>query len=357
MGSTRVLIVSASMGAGHDAVARALSRRLWAHGIEPEILDVLALPRWRQGDVLRGFYRGMVRFAPAVYGFVMEQWMRRPEFFERVVAAGSGDYTKPLLDAVRWCRADLVVSTYNLASQHLGRLRSAGELRVPVVTYVPDPGAHPYWVSAGVDVHLATLPQTARGLERFGAADVRVVAPLVEVVTEPEDRRVARERWRLPEADRVVLVNGGSWGVGGVRRTAALLARADGMTPAVLCGRSSSLHRQISRVPGAVAVPWTDDVSGLLAAADVVVDNAGGISCWEALAAGRPVVMHRPLPGHGRLNAATLVEAGLVTRADDVDGLVSAVSAACPTPEAETVLAGPDAVDVMIDACLQPRGR
>src|SRR5579872_6575752 len=98
MGSTRVLIVSASMGAGHDAVARALSRRLWAHGIEPETLDVLALPRWRQGDALRGFYRGMVRFAPAVYGFVMEQWMRRPEFFERVVAAGSGDYTKPLLD-------------------------------------------------------------------------------------------------------------------------------------------------------------------------------------------------------------------------------------------------------------------
>ena len=39
--------------------------------------------------------------------------------------------------------------------------------------------------------------------------------------------------------------------------------------------------------------------------------NAGGLSCTEALVAGLPVLTYRPIPGHGRANAAVLAGAGL----------------------------------------------
>ena len=49
----------------------------------------------------------------------------------------------------------------------------------------------------------------------------------------------------------------------------------------------------------------------LMAAADVLVENAGGLSCMEALAVGLPVVTYLPIAGHGRHNAREMERAGL----------------------------------------------
>jgi len=43
----------------------------------------------------------------------------------------------------------------------------------------------------------------------------------------------------------------------------------------------------------------------------VLVHNAGGLSFTEALVAGLPAVTYRPIPGHGRANAAVLERFGL----------------------------------------------
>jgi UDP-N-acetylglucosamine:LPS N-acetylglucosamine transferase len=64
-----------------------------------------------------------------------------------------------------------------------------------------------------------------------------------------------------------------------------------------------------------------------LAAADVVVDNAGGLTCWESLACRTPVVLYRPLVGHGRVNVATLDELGLAKWARSAQDLVDSVAA------------------------------
>jgi UDP-N-acetylglucosamine:LPS N-acetylglucosamine transferase len=61
------------------------------------------------------------------------------------------------------------------------------------------------------------------------------------------------------------------------------------------------------------ALGWVDDMPALLRACDVVVQNAGGLSSLEAMAAGLPVVTHRPVPGHGLTNAEALDAAGLAT--------------------------------------------
>jgi UDP-N-acetylglucosamine:LPS N-acetylglucosamine transferase len=97
-------------------------------------------------------------------------------------------------------------------------------------------------------------------------------------------------------------------------------------------------------------VAWTPDAPTYLAAADVVVDNAGGLTCWEALASRTPVLLFRPLPGHGRFNAATLDAAGLARWVQRDDELVPAVAEAArrhgrlPDPNAR------DAADLVLAA-------
>jgi UDP-N-acetylglucosamine:LPS N-acetylglucosamine transferase len=119
----------------------------------------------------------------------------------------------------------------------------------------------------------------------------------------------------------------------------------------VLCGRSPELLRRVGAVRGARAVSWTAEVPTLLAAADVVVDSGGGATAWEALAVDRPLVLHRVIPGHGRLNAATLTEQGLSRTSGDERELVAAVRAAASGGSrglGDAVFAAPAAADAVL---------
>jgi UDP-N-acetylglucosamine:LPS N-acetylglucosamine transferase len=320
------LIVTASMGAGHTEVADELARRLIGQGADTEVIDVLALAG-RAGSRLRTTYRFLLAWAPWLYDAAMRVWARCPPLLERVARVGSGAAERALADAVRDRQPDVVVSTYNLAAQTLGRLAARGDCRAPVVTVVTDPGAHPYWVSPDVALHIAPLELTAARLSSFGARRVVVAPPLLrpQMRSAPAQAE-ARETLGLPDQP-TALVTAGSWAVGRVQRTVAALRGAQGVFVVVLCGRDERLRAQLSDRPGVHAVPWTNKVPAYLAAADVVVDNAGGLTCWEALACGRPVVIFDPLPGHGRFNAAALAEAGLVRWARTPAELCAAVRA------------------------------
>lgn len=336
----RVLIVSASMGAGHTHAGRELARRLEARGHRTRGIDVLALPRFGQGRLLRRFYWLLVRRAPGAYDAAMRAWARWPAFFERVTAAGAGAYERGLILEIGEWRPDVVVATFDLAAQSLGRLRATGAIGVPVVTFVTDPGAHPYWVSPHVDAHLAVTPETARELRALGASRVSATGPLVSPrFLRLPDRDKARAEWGLPHDARVALVSAGSWGVGDIERTVRDLARAPDVLPVVMCGRNDDLLRRIRALRLGLAVDWTDQVPELMAAADVLVDNAGGLTCLQALVAGLPVVCYRPIPGHGRFNAATLTRAGLVRYAADAGELAAAVGRlAEPGPARDAVI-------------------
>ena len=203
---------------------------------------------------------------------------------------------------VRRTQPDVVVSTYPLASMALGRMRANGWLRVPVMTYLTDFAVHPLWIHPGVDRHVAVSTASSSLASARGARDTRTGAPLVR-----EDFRsgipphaVARGRLRI-DADAVaVLVVAGSWGIGDVAETVAAIERCGAFHPIVVCGRDEHLRARLARASGAATVlGWTDDMPGCMAAADVLVENAGGLSAMEAFAAEVPVVTYRPIAGHG----------------------------------------------------------
>lgn len=313
----RVLVVSASMGAGHDTAAHELARRLREQGCEVHVTDVLGLGRPGQGRRLRQTYAFLLRRLPVVYDAAMRCWARWPAPLERLTARGARSIEADLERLCDQLRPDVVVSLYNLASQCLGRSRSAGRIDVPVLTYVTDPGAHPYWVHSGVDAHLTVLAATAQQLRRRGARGAVAAGPLVRpgFARSNEGRAQARRRLGLPEDGAVALVSSGAWASGGLAHAADVLASTGQVLPVVLCGADETLRRRLQAKGTARALGWVEDVAQVMAAADVLVDDAGGLTCWEALVAGLPVVLFRPLPGHGRFNARTLEQVGAVARA------------------------------------------
>jgi len=310
---TRVLIVSGSVGAGHDGASRELAERLRAAGVGVEVKDFLdAVPRWLS-LICREGYTTSVDHVPGAFELLFTRIEHEGPVW-RITRAACALGSKRLTAWLEGGDYDLVVSTFPLASQALGELRAGGVCRVPVVTYLTDPAAHRSWVHPSVDRHLTVTTATAeQGMADYGIP-LDPVGPLVpsrfaEPVSPAELRRV-RAELGLDLGRPVALLAGGSLGVGDLLPSVADVAAA-GLVPLVLCGRNAGLRDELSRVPGAVALGWRTDVHVLLQVADVLVHNAGGLSFTESLVAGLPAVTYRPIPGHGRANAAVLERYGL----------------------------------------------
>jgi hypothetical protein len=125
------------------------------------------------------------------------------------------------------------------------------------------------------------------------------------------ERRAARARFGLPPRTPLALLVAGSWGVGPVRQVAREIRDSGAAVPVVVCGRNHALADQLRADGIEHTFGWTDDMPGLMHAADVLVQNAGGLTSLEALATGLPVASYRCIPGHGLTNAAALHEAGI----------------------------------------------
>ncbi|GAA1868567.1 galactosyldiacylglycerol synthase [Asanoa iriomotensis] len=325
-------MISASIGAGHDQAADQLTTALVARGCAVTRHDFLDLLPARAGHGLAQLYAAQLRTAPGSWGALVGT-LRRPSL-ARVTGNAVARAAAPGLLRALTGDEDLVVSTFPFASQALGQLRAAGRLASPVVTFLCDPSVHPLWVSAGVETHMAVDTVAAAQAHRLGARGIVVCAPAVGAGFRPgteAEKRAARARWGLPDGP-IALVVGGSWGAGALAQTARDIAATGLATPVTVCGRNTRLHRRLVADGPGITLGWVGDMAELLRAADVVVHNAGGMTCWEAIAAGVPLLAYRALPGHGTANAAALEQAGLSAWCRDRADLRAALRDPRPFP-------------------------
>lgn len=343
----RVIVVSASVGAGHDGAALELARRFAAAGATVSRHDYLDMLPLCLGRAALSAYRTALKRAPHMWDVLfdgMDHGTRLGRSAVRLARLAERRCHRMVRD-----NPSLVVSTYPLATQLLGEMRARGELTAPVVAYLTDVSVHPLCVHPGVDLYLAMHPITAHQARALGARRVIQTFPVVR----PEFGRVdgdsvARARHGLP-AGPLALVAGGSWGVGEVYLTARDIAATGLATPVVVCGSNDSLRERLTAERLGHPLGWVDDMSTLMRACDVVVQNAGGLTALEAVAGGVPVITYRSLAGHGRTNAAALHAAGWAEWVTDLEDLPRALSSALAAPRREIRFAGVEPAEAALD--------
>ncbi|MEV5751601.1 hypothetical protein AB0L00_27580 [Actinoallomurus sp. NPDC052308] len=352
-----MLLLSAGMGAGHDAVAGELAGRLTAAGHRADVVDVLELLPLRLGRALRWWYGWMMRREPWLYALIYRvffvpgragaaaggrrpaspasprpAWLAspRPAWLASPRPAWLASPLTVLAAArlhrlLRRHAPDLVVSTFHLAAQAAGHLRRTGRSRAPAMVLLTDFAAHRLWLHPGTDRYLCPCPETAREVAAASGRPAVCHAPLTRPVfrSTRADAAAVHARLGIRPEDRLVLVSAGSWGVGAVEETARVLARSGRYVPVVLCGRNDALRARLGAVEGTVALGWRPDLPELMAAAHALVDNAAGLTCREAFAARLPVVSYRPIPGHGRDGVLAMARAGLSVHAADAERLLA----------------------------------
>ncbi len=342
--SPRIVVLTARVGAGHDRPAYELAARLRARGAVVEVHDYLdALPRIGQVIVGDG-YGVVVNRMPRFFEWLFHALEHRRDV--RGIILGSLMFSERTVR--RWTRdADIVVSTFPLSCQTLGRLRAAGHITVPVVSYLTDPAPHRLWLHPGVDVHLSVTSACADAADAVYGVAVRPAGPLVDPrfsrAHTDADRADTRRELGLSDDETAVLISAGSLGLGDVPALVDAALTNPAAHVLVLCGRNALLREQLGARGRVTALGWRDDVPALMAAADVLLHNAGGLSVTEALVANLPAVTYLPIPGHGRANATVLAEAGLAPWPTSPEGLAAVLDGVARTSPVSPWPATPDA--------------
>lgn len=355
----RHVVLSASIGAGHDVPAQVLADELAerAPGGAVEVVDGLAAMGPLAERVLLGGSSFGTPVGDALFDLshrLVHDLAPTRRLFSTIglVACGRG-----LRRAVASRRADVVVSTYPGTTEVLGRLRALGRLPVPVVAVITDVAALRFWAHPGVDLHLVTQAEAVPEVRAIAGASARIahVRGLDDPrFATPPSRAASRRALDLPADGPVVAISGGGWAVGDLEGATAEALAIPGATALVLCGHAADLSGRLAARFGPRrlrTLGFTDRMPEVMQAADVLVHSTAGLTAMEALVLGCPVVSYGWGVGHLRANNAAFARHGLAAVAGSRPQLGAALREALvqsrrPDP---TFAALPTAAEVVLE--------
>ncbi|MGD0196695.1 MAG: glycosyltransferase [Solirubrobacteraceae bacterium] len=363
----RVLILSADVGEGHAAAARALREQLERCGepVEVTVLDGLAA----MGGALRAFvedgYRTQLRVAPRSYSLYYWLLKHAPPVRGLTKLALTRLGARPLARVIAEHDPDVVVSTYPAITVALGYMRRRRMLEVPAMATITDMTGLFFWAQKGIDTHLVMYEASIRDVERIaGRGSAQMVRPLIAAeFLEPRERNAAREALGLPRSGHVAVVSGGGWGVGDLAGAVAELERIPDTTVVCVAGRNEDVREALSErfadSPRVRVLGFTQQMPELLAAADVLVHSTGGVTCLEAMARGCPVVSYGLSVGHAKLNTKHMAAHDLLALANSPAELVEHVERVQSEPRRERSTGNsadhPAASDIVLRAPVRVR--
>jgi UDP-N-acetylglucosamine:LPS N-acetylglucosamine transferase len=317
---TRVLILSASIGEGHDRPAHWLAEQLRAERPETEVVIEDSLAAMGRFVTLVSETAPQIVFHRFHWLWDLGFWVftgpaPARAFVQRGLVRIAGPGILRLVDEVR---PDVVVSVYPQATEVMARLRHAGKVSVPVIAGITDVAALDYWASPGADLHLVTQPEAIDEVRRIAGedAEVHTVTGFTDpAFYAPRSRADAREAVAVPADARLVLVSGGGWGVGDVPGAIEAALAVPGTAVVCLTGRNDELRTELvarfAAEPRVRVEGFTEQMADWLAAADVLVHSTGGLTVLEALLRGCPVVSYGWGRGHIRKHEEAFRRFGL----------------------------------------------
>jgi len=345
--SPKLLVLHASVGAGHTRAAKAVAAALAAEAPEArvDVVDALELARPLFKRAYGDGYLELVERAPSLFGLLFELTDRAPgrralgDKLRRAVQRwGAGDLAE-FLERGSW---DAVVNTHFLAPELIAALTREGRFAAPQMTVVTDYDAHRIWVHEPCARYCVAGPAAAASLRGHGvrARDVDVTGiPVDPAFAAPLDREAARREFGLSGGYPVVVQSAGGHGVGPLEDVyRALLSSTVPSEIVVVCGRNEAARRKLAaiRPPSrhrALILGYTDKMRVLMAAADLLVTKPGGLTVSEALASALPMALINPIPGQEERNADYLLENGAAVKAASPAALAGKVEGVLSSAE------------------------
>lgn len=328
----KVLILSASAGAGHLRAAQAMEKAFLLLKAAREVrnIDTLEYTNKLFQKLYSKAYIELVNKAPDVLGWLYDQ-LDKPWQNERRRLAFDKLNTRPFVKMLQQYQPDIVVCTHFLPAEIISWLRAKNRLNTRQAIIVTDFDVHAMWLCHHCEHYFVALEETKVHLEQLGIPSEKITVSGIAidpVFAEHKDSRDMRLKHGLDISLPTILLSAGGFGVGPVEQLVQSLAMMRSKAQIVaVCGRNEELKNRIQNfvehLPGdccirIIPIVYTAEIDEYMSASDIVLGKPGGLTTSEALAKGLAFVIFNPIRGQEERNADHLLEEGVAIRCNNL---------------------------------------
>ncbi len=241
---------------------------------------------------------------------------------------------------------DLLLATHFLPADLCREGKRRGWLRGVAVVVVTDLHPHRFWISPECEAMVVATPESGVVCRRRGVSADRVHVvgiPIGAGFSRSFDRAAIQRSLGLESARQTVLVTSGGTTVGWFERVVGSLLALEATHPGrvqllVVCGMDEAARRRLDARARGHAMPvrvfgFVERMPELMAASDLLVTKAGGLTMSEALARRLPMVLYHIIPGQERMNAQHAAQAGAAIIAPHPSAVADAVVSSLEHPD------------------------
>lgn len=338
MSGKNILVVTASMGSGHNkaanAVAEAIKRKYPVNKIN--VIDFMSTETAYFNSLVKDIYLKMLDHTPSVY-----------EFFYKFTSDSTKGSTiqsvfahamkKDMRELIKKYEADMVICTHPFPCAAASYLKQTGEINIPLITVMTDFCVHQFWLYKNIDIYFTANDLLKKEMVNQGLLEERIFVTGIPVgynfrIDYNRDDLLAK--FKLEKDKPVALIMGGGLGLGGVKNALCQLERLKkDIQILVITGANVALWSEMNEYAQhskhkIFVWGYSHNIQEFMSVATFLISKPGALTISEALTRELPMILHDPIPGPEVDNAKFVSDNGAaiwVKHQDTLDAVVREV--------------------------------
>ena len=338
MSSKNILVVTASMGSGHNkaanAVAEAIKRKYPVNKIN--VIDFMSTETAYFNSLVKDIYLKMLDHTPSVY-----------EFFYKFTSDSTKGSTiqsvfahamkKDMRELIKKYEADMVICTHPFPCAAASYLKQTGEINIPLITVMTDFCVHQFWLYKNIDIYFTANDLLKKEMVNQGLLEERIFVTGIPVgynFRVDYNRDDLLTKFKLEKDKPVALIMGGGLGLGGVKNALCQLERLKkDIQILVITGANVALWSEMNEYAQhskhkIFVWGYSHNIQEFMSVATFLISKPGALTISEALTRELPMILHDPIPGPEVDNAKFVSDNGAaiwVKHQDTLDAVVREV--------------------------------
>lgn len=345
-----ILIMTSKFGMGHYYAAEAIKEELCRErpGDNVTVCDCMEMLLGKRAQLMYAAYSSFVARGSSIYNHIY----RLCTEMDKPCGSGRKGAASALVSAVRKtvlaADADVIISTWSGCNKYVGSYISEYRPDIPFITCITDIGIHGTWVNKNIDLYLAASEETKRDLLKIGIGADKIAVTGIPVrsgfcgsTPEHDCGGLGHSEHACGVNDcgsrekRLLIMGGGLGLLPSDRHFYDRLSKIKGLKTTVITGKNKELLRSFSGKYDSIEfLPFTENIEAYIKNADWLLTKPGGITTFEAVNAGTPLILARPDLQQEAANSAFVKRHGLgVLLGTCIEDGIDAITAALADSE------------------------
>lgn len=334
----KVLILSATIGHGHNTCAKSISKTFTNYGCNTKVIDMYGEISLYLKNIISKSYTTSInlvnnpytRFLGTLTYASMEKNYKKDKSKELAIY---NKLCKQILNVILREKPDIIICTQVNCLQVVNELKKQKLIDIATFGILTDFTVQTIWSNTEyIDYIVTPHPSLTHKLVQLGINEEKILPigiPIDEKFNKEYDKEKCREFLKINKYKKTILLTGGSMGYGDLDKYIKELDKLDiPFQMLVVCGNNKKLYNKLIKLKTKKLIKvygYTKYIDIMMSASDVIITKPGGISISESLAKKLAIIVNNPIPGMEDRNKEFLLNHGMVMSTSKTFSITDAV--------------------------------